>query len=149
MADDAGASEDVQKFSIGYRRKKFENGVYGVKLEGWSVLDIDAQTPSGLKELLEANDAMSVYEEFVNEIESLEKKVFGIGGYKTEELDALEKTYTLKFQEKGIKLFFCSKVMYYDGGYKTYKWLEFVDPNVAPTYTPREKHDPNRICSIM
>jgi len=108
------------------------------------------EQPPYLREILGANGAQGVYEEFVKAIDAQEKGWFG--GYKSDECLKVGQSFYPRFLEKGIELHCCRKE-YYDHGTKTQEtriWIVFVDKSKLPDFTPKYKWNGEQGgCSIM
>mmetsp|Transcript_30062 Transcript_30062/g.54622 ORF Transcript_30062/g.54622 Transcript_30062/m.54622 type:complete len:148 (+) Transcript_30062:100-543(+) len=99
------------------------------------------EQPSYLREILEANGAQQIYEEFVKEIAAQPKGFWG--GYKSTECFKVYQSFCPKFSEKGIELHCCRKAFYSDSSLsdEIRIWIVLVDKKKLPDFTPEYKWD--------
>lgn len=109
----------------------------GVALE---VLDggakkLSEQCPAEVQDILVHRDAVSLYKQLVGMIVESGKTRGAFGQWKEKEFENILQQFKESFGEKGIKVALCKR----KSANGTYRWLEFVDLEVAPDYVPQCK----------
>jgi hypothetical protein len=91
------------------------------------------ECPPALKELLEAKDLMPVYNKLVEAIveEGKTRSMFGM--WRDGEFVSILDLFEEDFGEKGVKVALCKR----KSGSGTFRWLEFIDVDVAKDYVPQ------------
>lgn len=94
---------------------------------------LSEKCPPELKELLEEKDLVSIYDKMVAAVveEGATRSMFG--KWQDAEFDSILDLFRDEFAEKGVKVALCKR----SSGSGTYRWLEFIDVDVAENYVPQ------------
>lgn len=94
---------------------------------------LSEECPKELLELLEKNDAKSIYDKFVKTIadESDTRSLFGT--WRDMEFDSIIDLFRQDFIEKNIKVVLCKR----KSGMTAQRWIEFIDIVEASDYVPQ------------
>jgi hypothetical protein len=94
---------------------------------------LSEECPEALKELLDANGLMAVYDKMVQAIveESNTRNFFG--KWKDQEFISILDLFKEDFGAKGVKVALCKR----RSGSGIIRWLEFIDVDEQPTYVPQ------------
>lgn len=138
-----------------YCKLEFPNGVAVEELKQWKGRKrLKENIPIHLEKLLEKNDLMSEYNQLIDHV--LESGVSSnMKNWQTEKLKIILEEYRPMFAAKGVDVFVSHKQEYishgqYGGHVEYYRWIEYVDREVQPTYQPQRDADKrDEQCTIM
>ena len=151
---------DVENFSgqiirTCYTKLEFPNGVAVEELKQWKGRKkLKEKIPIYVEKMLEKNGLLAEYNQMIDHvIESgcgANSKMWNI-----DKLKAIMDEYKPIFGKKGIDVFVCHKQEYISHGqsgghYEYFRWIEFVDRSVQPSYKPqRDAEEKDEKCAVM
>jgi len=136
-----------------YKRLKFPEGVAVEELKEWNGRKkLKERIPIRVEKMLDKYDLRKEYDQMVDHvIEAGVSSVFK--SWKISKLKELIKVYQPMFLAKGVDLFVSKKeewVSTGNGGYMRYfRWIEFVDRELQPNYTPQRDAETKDDCTVM
>lgn len=140
-----------------YTKLTFPNGVAVEELKSWKGRKtLKEKTPIFVEKMLDKYELRSEYDQMVSQVVEA-----GVGkrfkNWKTDKLRELFDHYKPLFTAKGVELFFSHKQEWmshgqYGGHFEHFRWIEFVDRAVQPSYLPqRDAHEKKAKdeCTVM
>jgi len=128
-----------------YTKLEFPNGVAVEELKRWggrkALAKLKEKVPVFVEKMLEKYDLMKEYEQMVDHVVEA-----GVGikskQWNIEKLKELMKVYQPMFSDKGVDIYVSHKQEWishgsYGGHFENFRWIEFVDREVQPTYKPQ------------
>jgi hypothetical protein len=107
-------------------------GVAVEELDGGKQKLVD-ECPPLLKELLEGKNLFDVYDRFVKAVDEESHTRGFFGRWQDQEIVGIIDLFRDDFAEQGVKVALCKR----RSGGGTFRWLEFIDTDVADTYVPQ------------
>ena len=139
-----------------YTKLEFPNGVAVEELKQWGGRKkLKEKIPVHVETMLNKKDLMAEYTQMVDHV--LESGVSkNMKNWNMEKLKAIMDEYKPKFAAKGVDVFVSHKQEYvshgqYGGHYEYFRWIEYVDRELQPTYQPQRSAEEKdeKGCSIM
>ncbi|CAJ1932687.1 unnamed protein product [Cylindrotheca closterium] len=123
------------------------DGVHGIppgvaveKLSDWSSSHLVKNCPLEVQAILESKLLTSEYDRMVKTLKESIKTRTSIGSWRTTVIAEILKEFQPVFESRGVEVVVCKAVQ----GWDEYKWLEFIDIEVAPQhYFPKYAVDKN------
>ncbi|KAL7538169.1 hypothetical protein ACHAXR_008337 [Thalassiosira sp. AJA248-18] len=149
------ANRSGQIVKTAYTKLKFPNGVAVEELKQWGGRrKLKEKVPIHVETMLKEHGLMKEYDQMVDHvIEAGAGSKFG--SWKIDKLKPIMDEYKPIFRAKGIDIFISHKQEYishgqYGGHVEHYRWIEFVDRDVQPSYQPQRDADTkDEQCHIM
>lgn len=139
-----------------YTKLEFPNGVAVEELKQWGGRKkLKEKIPVHVETMLNKKDLMAEYTQMVDHV--LESGVSkNMKNWNMEKLKAIMDEYKPKFAAKGVDVFVSHKQEYvshgqYGGHNEYFRWIEYVDRELQPTYQPQRSAEEKdeKGCSIM
>jgi hypothetical protein len=121
----------------------YPDGVYAELLEGYRDQDVVNKTAPDLKTYFEGKKAWDLY---ISTMTALQADK-GFWGYKEKQVAETLKKHYDEFKKLGVNTFYCSELV--GAGtkqFKTFKWVVYVDADIAPNYVPERVFGEGKCC---
>lgn len=130
--DEHGFAVEEEGTPVAKGKHVVPKGVAVEELDGGKT-KLSEECPAAVQDVLLKHDLVPVYDELVAAIVESSKTRGVFGGWNDKEFESILSLFKERFADKGIKVALCKR----KSNSGAFRWLEFIDVDVADTYVPQ------------